>query len=65
MYLIVMCSLIDWLMELAEDYSYVAETIFLAVNYVDRFMSKKNVLKTQLQIVGLAALLVASKFEEI
>jgi hypothetical protein len=57
--------LVDWLMEIAEDCHLVAETLFQMINYVDRFMSKKNVLKHQLQLLGLAAIFVATKYEEI
>ena len=57
--------LVDWLIEVSEDCHFVGETLFLMINYVDRFMSKKNVAKHQLQLVGLAAIFIASKYEEI
>eukprot|EP00158_Paraphelidium_tribonemae_P008620 Partr_v1_DN28630_c2_g1_i1_m50068 putative g2 mitotic-specific len=51
--------LVDWLIEVSEDCQLVGETLFLMVNYIDRFMSKKNVMKHQLQLLGLAAIFVA------
>ncbi|KAF9559754.1 hypothetical protein EC968_006479 [Mortierella alpina] len=41
------------------------ETIHLCVNYLDRFLSRVIVPIDQLQLAGTAALLLASKFEEI
>ncbi|KAJ0324152.1 hypothetical protein Brms1b_001399 [Colletotrichum noveboracense] len=40
-------------------------TLFLTVNYIDRFLSYKVVSIGKLQLVGATALLVASKYEEI
>lgn len=41
------------------------ETLFLAVNYIDRFLSCKVVSLGKLQLVGATALFVAAKYEEI
>ncbi|TMW97209.1 hypothetical protein EJD97_005991 [Solanum chilense] len=41
------------------------ETLFLAVNSLDRFLEKQVVAKNKLQLVGLVAFLIASKYEEI
>lgn len=57
--------LIDWLMEVAQEYKMVDETVYLAVNYIDRFLSQMAVLRGKLQLVGTAAMLISSKFEEI
>ncbi|KNC47791.1 G2/mitotic-specific cyclin-A [Thecamonas trahens ATCC 50062] len=57
--------LMDWLVEVAEEYRLKSETLFLTINYIDRFLSKRNVKRCKLQLVGVAAMLVASKFEEI
>lgn len=35
------------------------------MNYLDRFLSSMSVLRGKLQLVGTAAMLLASKFEEI
>lgn len=57
--------LIDWLVEVTEEYKLDVETLHLAVGYVDRFLSQTHVFRSKLQLVGMTALLIASKFEEI
>ena len=57
--------LIDWLVEVAEEYRLVPETLHLAVNYIDRFLSVVPVARSKLQLVGVTCMLVASKYEEI
>uniref|UniRef100_A0A3B3WD28 Cyclin-A2 n=1 Tax=Poecilia mexicana TaxID=48701 RepID=A0A3B3WD28_9TELE len=57
--------LVDWLVEVGEEYKLQNETLYLAVNYIDRFLSSMSVLRGKLQLVGTAAMLLASKFEEI
>lgn len=41
------------------------ETLCLAVNYIDRFLSFMSVVRAKLQLVGTAAMFIASKYEEI
>nr|XP_045010638.1 cyclin-A2-like [Jaculus jaculus] len=57
--------LVDWLVEVGEEYKLQNETLHLAVNYIDRFLSSMSVLRGKLQLVGTAAMVLASKFEEI
>ncbi|KAM4726257.1 cyclin-A1 [Anableps anableps] len=58
--------LVDWLVEVVQEYKLGSETLHLAVNYLDRFLSCTTFIKrNKLQLVGTAALLVASKYEEI
>lgn len=57
--------LVDWLVEVAEEYKLHRETLFLAVNYIDRFLSQMSVLRGKLQLVGAASLFLAAKYEEI
>ncbi|KOO24210.1 hypothetical protein Ctob_001548 [Chrysochromulina tobinii] len=57
--------LIDWLVEVAEEYRLESETLYLAVNYIDRFLSHVPVNRSKLQLVGVTCMLVASKYEEI
>ena len=42
-----------------------AETLFLAVSFLDRFLSVESVPRTLLQLAGITAILVAAKYEEI
>ncbi|XP_037439608.1 cyclin-A3-2-like [Triticum dicoccoides] len=57
--------LIDWLVEVAEEYKLVADTLYLTVSYVDRFLSANPLGRNKLQLLGVAAMLIASKYEEI
>ncbi len=57
--------LVDWLVEVAQEYKLVSETLFLAVNYIDRFLSCKVAPRRKLQLVGITCMLVAAKYEEI
>ncbi|CAD5117274.1 DgyrCDS6063 [Dimorphilus gyrociliatus] len=58
--------LIDWMMEVCAAYNLHRETFCLSVNFTDRYLSRtKDVQKQQLQLIGVTALFVASKMEEI
>ena len=57
--------LIDWLVEVHLKFKLMPETLYLTVNLIDRFLSKKPVTRKNLQLVGVTAMLVASKYEEI
>ncbi|CBX98704.1 hypothetical protein IAQ61_007675 [Plenodomus lingam] len=57
--------LMDWMVQVHNRFTLLPETLFLAVNYVDRFLSCKVVSLGKLQLVGATALFVAAKYEEI
>ena len=57
--------LIDWLIDVHKKYKLKPETMYLTVNIIDRYLSKKNVETINLQLVGVVALLIASKYEDI
>jgi len=57
--------LIDWLIEVCMKYKLRTETLFLCVQLVDQFLFREQVSVKQLQLVGVTALLIASKFEEL
>ncbi|KAF2087437.1 hypothetical protein K490DRAFT_42060 [Saccharata proteae CBS 121410] len=57
--------LMDWLVQVHHRFTLLPETLFLAVNYVDRFLSCKVVSLGKLQLVGATAIFVAAKYEEI
>lgn len=52
--------LVDWLVEVAQEYKLQSETLFLAVSFIDRFLSVMSVVKSKLQLLGTAAMFVAS-----
>jgi len=57
--------LMDWLVQVHHRFNLLPETLFLCVNYVDRFLSCKVVSLGKLQLVGATAIFVAAKYEEI
>ncbi|GMP46841.1 hypothetical protein CsSME_00014845 [Camellia sinensis var. sinensis] len=56
--------LIDWLVEVAEEYCLVPETLFLTVNYIDRYLSGNVIQRQQIQLLGVACMMIAAKYEE-
>ena len=56
--------LIDFLVEVHAQFKMLPQTLQLAVNLVDRYTSRRVVFKKHFQLVGCAALLIASKFED-
>jgi G2/mitotic-specific cyclin 2 len=57
--------LVDWLIEVHTRFRLLPETLFLAVNIVDRFLSSKVVPLDKFQLVGVTAMFIASKYEEV
>ena len=57
--------LIDWLVEVHLKFKLVQETLFLTINIIDRFLEKKNIMRNRLQLVGVTAMLISCKYEEI
>ncbi|XP_071723492.1 cyclin-A2-1-like [Rutidosis leptorrhynchoides] len=57
--------LIDWLVEVSEEYNLVPDTLYLTANLIDRFLSQNYVQKQKLQLLGVSCMLIASKYEEI
>ncbi|KAI1101955.1 cyclin-like protein [Jackrogersella minutella] len=57
--------LVDWVVQVHQRFGLLPETLFLAVHFIDRFLSVKVVSMTKLQLVGATALLLAAKYEEI
>ncbi|RZB69038.1 cyclin-A1-4-like isoform X2 [Glycine soja] len=57
--------LVDWLVEVAEEYRLVPETLYLTVNYLDRYLSGNAMNRQRLQLLGVSCMMIASKYEEI
>ncbi|KAK7035670.1 MFS domain-containing protein [Favolaschia claudopus] len=54
----------DWLIQVHARFHLLPETLFLCMHLMDRFLSLRAVAVGKLQLVGMACLLLASKFEE-
>jgi|Transcript_9787 cyclin B len=57
--------LVDWLVEVHLKFKLVPQTLYLAVNLIDRYLERKKVSRSKLQLVGVTSLFIASKYEEI
>ncbi|GER51921.1 cyclin [Striga asiatica] len=57
--------LVDWLVQVHSKFELSPETLYLTVNILDRFLAVKTTSRKELQLVGLGAMLIASKYEEI
>ncbi|KAF3435508.1 hypothetical protein FNV43_RR22597 [Rhamnella rubrinervis] len=57
--------LVDWMVEISEEYKLVSDTLYLSVSYVDSFLSSFPISRNKLQLVGVSCMLIASKYEEI
>ncbi|KAJ8450581.1 hypothetical protein Cgig2_020218 [Carnegiea gigantea] len=58
--------LVDWLVEVRSyKFELLPEILYLAIDLIDPYLSKKVVRRKELQLVGIASMLSASKCEEI
>ncbi|KAJ0257473.1 Cyclin-B2-3 [Hirschfeldia incana] len=57
--------LIDWLIEVHYKFELMEETLYLTVNIIDRFLAVHQIVRQKLQLVGVTALLLACKYEEV
>ena len=57
--------LVDWLVSQHCTFKFTPETLFLCASLLDRFLAIEPLPKSKVQLLGLAALLVACKYEEV
>ncbi|RWS13150.1 G2/mitotic-specific cyclin-B-like protein [Dinothrombium tinctorium] len=57
--------LIDWIINVHYQFRLLPETLYLGISIMDRFFQKESVNKNKIQLVGVTAFFIASKFEEI
>lgn len=57
--------LVDWILNIHEKFKLLPETLFITVNLIDRFLSIHSIPKEEIQLLGVASLLIATKYEEI
>ncbi|XP_026526260.1 G2/mitotic-specific cyclin-B1 [Notechis scutatus] len=56
--------LIDWLVQVQMKFKLLQETMYMTVAIIDRFLQNNKVAKKMLQLVGVTAMFIASKYEE-
>eukprot|EP01135_Chromosphaera_perkinsii_P007060 Nk52_evm3s683 gene=Nk52_evmTU3s683 len=57
--------LIDWLVEVHLKFKLLHESLYLTINIIDRYLEKILISRDRLQLVGVTAMLIACKYEEI
>jgi hypothetical protein len=57
--------LYDWLVDVHLKFKLLPETLFLTFNLIDRYLNRKIILRSKLQLIGVASMLIACKYEEI
>ena len=57
--------LIDWLIDVHHRFKLATETLYLTINIIDRYLEVTAITKGRLQLVGVTAMLIASKYEDI
>ncbi|KAF9605305.1 hypothetical protein IFM89_015921 [Coptis chinensis] len=57
--------LVEWLIEVHNKFELMPETLYLTVHIVDRYLSMRLVSRKILQLIGMSAMLIASKYEHV
>lgn len=57
--------LIDWIIDVHFKFKLKADTLFLTVWLIDRYLSEKIIKKNKLQLLGVTCMLISCKYEEI
>lgn len=55
--------LINWIIKVHSAYKFQNRILYLTVNIIDRYLSKRKIQIEELQLVGIGAFLIASKYE--
>jgi len=57
--------LVDWLIDVHIRFKLKTETLFITINILDRYLEKEQVKRDYLQLIGVTAVFISSKYEEI
>ncbi|KAF0693049.1 Aste57867_15944 [Aphanomyces stellatus] len=57
--------LVDWLVEVGEEYKLVPHTLHMSVHLVDRCLAVMKIARAKLQLLGCACMMLACKYEEV
>ena len=58
-------ALVDWIVEVTDEYLVQTNTLFLAVHIFDQVLTRVPIVPSQLHVLGVACVVVASKLEEV
>lgn len=57
--------LVDWLIDVHLKFEFTDETLYMTVLIIDRYLTLKQIARAKLQLLGIVALMIATKHEEI
>lgn len=57
--------LVEWIIDVHRKFRLLPETLYVTVFLIDRYLSTKQIKKSQLHILGVTSLLISTKYEEI
>jgi len=57
--------LVEWIIDVHRKFRLMPETLHVTINIIDRYLSIAEIKKSQLHLLGVTALLIATKYEEI
>ena len=57
--------LVDWIIDVHFKFGFTDETLFMTVSIIDRYLSVSQITRTNFQLLGITALMIACKHEEI
>ena len=57
--------LVDWIIDVHFKFGFTDETLFMTVSIIDRYLSICQITRTNFQLLGITALMIACKHEEI
>ena len=57
--------LIDWIIDVHHKFNFTDETLFMTTSIIDRFLTCKKITRSKLQLLGVTALMISCKHEEI
>lgn len=54
----------SWLVEVHLKFKLLPETLYIAINLIDRYLERRFVARNEYQLLGTTAMLIACKYEE-
>lgn len=57
--------LVEWIIDVHRKFRLMSETLYVTVSIIDRYLARVPIKKSQLHLLGVTALLIATKYEEI
>ena len=57
--------LVDWIIDVHFKFGFTDETLFMTISIIDRYLSVEQIARSKFQLLGITALMIACKHEEI